>query len=67
MAGTSEGGKKAYNTLLKKRGRDYIRERNSRAGAQSKGGAFTNPAFAAMAAKKRWQNNNGVDVNELLD
>lgn len=56
MAGTSEGGKKAHDTILKKRGRDYIRERNSRAGAKSKGGAFTDPAFASAMAKKSWEN-----------
>jgi hypothetical protein len=56
MAGTSEGGKKAHRTLLKKRGRNYISQRNSRAGSKSKGGAFTDPSFASEAAKKSWEN-----------
>lgn len=56
MAGNSEGGKKAHDTLLKKRGSEYIRKRNSRAGRASKGGAFTDPAFASAMAKKSWEN-----------
>ncbi len=54
MAGTSEGGKKAHDTLLKRRGSDYIKKRNSRAGSKSKGGAFTDPAVASAAANKSW-------------
>ncbi len=54
MAGTSEGGKKAHKTTIKRHGKSYIRKRNAKAGAASKGGAFTDPAFASAAAKKRW-------------
>lgn len=54
MAGTSEGGKKAHKTTLKLKGKAYISSRNAKAGALSKGGAFTDPAFASAAAKKRW-------------
>lgn len=56
MAGTSEGGKKSHNTILKKRGSQFIRERNARAGAKSRGGAFTDPKFASEAARKSWEN-----------
>lgn len=56
MAGTSKGGKKAHNTILKERGSDYIRERNSRAGSKSRGGGFKDKAVASAAAKKSWEN-----------
>ena len=45
----------ALPTTVKTRGRDYIKKRNSRAGASSRGGAFTDPEFAAKAARKSWE------------
>lgn len=62
MAGTSEGGKKSHNTILRTRGREYIRERNARGGRASKGGAFTDPEFAkAMAQKSHQSRRKGGD------
>lgn len=57
MAGTSEGGKKAHRTTVKKLGRKYIRERNARAGSVGRTGGFAaNPELASQAAKKSWEN-----------